>query len=100
VPGKSEIELEGTRAGYPNGVVAATDGRYIYFNAWTDMEVHKCDLKKRQDVEVVKLDFMPDNLKWTQKGHLLAAGVAATVRVEAAPRASKASQWPRSTPPA
>ena len=74
-PGKSEIEVEGTRAGYPNGVVAAADGRYIYFNAWTDMEVHKYDLKKRQDVEVVKLDFMPDNLTWTQKGNLLAAGV-------------------------
>ena len=74
-PGKGETELPGTRAGYPNGVVAAADGRYIYFNAWTAKEVHKYDLKESKEAGVVKLDFMPDNLTWTKKGHILAAGV-------------------------
>ena len=74
-PGKGEEELAGTRAGYPNGVVAAADGRYIYFNAWTAREVHKYDLRERKETGMVKLDFMPDNLTWTRQGRLLAAGV-------------------------
>jgi len=75
MPGKGETELAGTKSGYPNGVVASSDGRYIYFNAWTVREVHKYDLKQGKDVSVAKLDFMPDNLTWTEKGNILAAGV-------------------------
>jgi SMP-30/Gluconolactonase/LRE-like region len=74
-PGKAEEELPGTRQGYPNGVLVSADGRFMYFNAWTAKEVHKYDLKAGKDVGVVKLDFMPDNLTWTSKGQILAAGV-------------------------
>jgi hypothetical protein len=74
-PGKSELEIPGTRAGYPNGVVATDDGRFMYFNAWTAREVHKYDVKAGKEAGVVKLDFMPDNLSWTKKGQMLAAGV-------------------------
>jgi hypothetical protein len=74
-PGKAEEELPGTRQGYPNGVLVSPDGRYMYFNAWTAREVHKYDLKEGKDTAVVKLDFMPDNLTWTSKGQILAAGV-------------------------
>jgi hypothetical protein len=72
---KGEVELPGTRAGYPNGVVASTDGRFMYFNAWTAREVHKYDLRESKETGMVKLDFMPDNLSWTKKGQMLAAGV-------------------------
>jgi hypothetical protein len=74
-PGKGETELPGTRAGYPNGVLVSSDGRYMYFNAWTAKEVHKYDLKDSKEVAMVKLDFMPDNISWTSKRTLLAAGV-------------------------
>jgi len=74
-PGKGETELPGTRQGYPNGVLASPDGRYIYYNAWTAFEVHKYDLKKGADAAVVKLGFMPDNIAWAAKGQILAAGV-------------------------
>jgi hypothetical protein len=77
-PGKGEAELPGTRAGYPNGVVVSADGRYMYFNAWTAKEVHKYDLKEGKETGVLKLDFMPDNLTWTDKHQLLAAGVKGT----------------------
>jgi hypothetical protein len=72
---KGETELPGTRAGYPNGVLVSSDGRYMYFNAWTAKEVHKYDLKEGKEVGVVKLDFMPDNITWTAKHQMLAAGV-------------------------
>lgn len=74
-PGKGEAELPGTRAGYPNGVVVSADSRFMYFNAWTAKEVHKYDLRDEKEVSVVKLDFMPDNLTWTPKRQILAAGV-------------------------
>jgi hypothetical protein len=75
IPGKGEAELPGTRAGYPNGVLVSPDGRYMYFNAWTAKEVHKYDLKEGKETAMVKLDFMPDNISWTSKRTMLAAGV-------------------------
>jgi sugar lactone lactonase YvrE len=77
-PGKGEAELPGTRAGYPNGVLVSADGRYMYFNAWTAKEVHKYDLKQGKETGLVKLDFMPDNISWTGKRTMLAAGVKGT----------------------
>jgi len=78
-PNKGEEELPGTRAGYPNGVLVSADGRFMYFNAWTAKEVHKYDLKANQETGVVKLDFMPDNITWTNNStgarKMLAAGV-------------------------
>ncbi len=72
---KGEVELPGTRAGYPNGVLVSADGRTMYFNAWTAKEVHKYDLKTSKETGMVKLDFMPDNITWTKNRHMLAAGV-------------------------
>jgi hypothetical protein len=74
-PGAEEMELPGTRAPYPNGVIASPDGRYAYFNAWTAKEVHKYDVKESKETAMVKLGFMPDNLTWTRNGRILAAGV-------------------------
>ncbi len=68
-------EIPGTRVGYPNGVLVSSDGRYMYLNAWTAKEVHKYDLKEGKELKVVKLDFMPDNVTWTPKRQILAAGV-------------------------
>lgn len=76
--GKGETELPGTRVGYANGVVASKDGRYLYIAAWTAKEIHKYDVRASKDVTVTKLDFMPDNITWTQKGQLLTAGVKGT----------------------
>jgi hypothetical protein len=76
--GKGETELPGTRAGYPNGVLVSADGKYMYFNAWTAKEVHKYDLQAQKEIGVVKLDFLPDNITWTSKRHMLAAGVKGT----------------------
>jgi len=70
-----ESELPGTRQGYPNGVLVSADGKFMYFNAWTAKEVHKYDLKTMRETGKVKLNFMPDNITWTKRGHLLAAGV-------------------------
>ena len=59
-------------------MVVSKDGRYAYFAGWTVKEIHKYDLKRNRNLGIVRLDFMPDNLTWTPKGKLLAAGVKGT----------------------
>lgn len=76
IAGEGEKELPNTRVGYPNGVLVSADGRYMYVNAWTAKEVHKYDLKDNdKELGMAKLDFMPDNITWTAKHQMLAAGV-------------------------
>jgi hypothetical protein len=82
-PAKGLEELPGTRVGFPNGVLVSADGRFLYLNSWTEHQVHKYNLKLMRDVQVVSLDFMPDNLSWidphfntgVHKSLMLAAGV-------------------------
>jgi hypothetical protein len=72
---KGEVTLPGSEGAYPNGVLVSDDGKTMYFNAWTAMEVHKYDLESSKETGVVKLDFMPDNITWTRDHKMLAAGV-------------------------
>jgi sugar lactone lactonase YvrE len=70
-----ETELPGTRTAYPNGVVATPDGKTAYYAVYASKEARRYDLRAQKETGVVKLDFMPDNLTWTKKGNLLAAGI-------------------------
>jgi DNA-binding beta-propeller fold protein YncE len=72
---KGEVTLPGSEGAYPNGVLVSDDGKTMYFNAWTAMEVHKYDLQSSKETGVVKLSFMPDNITWTPEHKMLAAGV-------------------------
>jgi hypothetical protein len=73
-----ETEVPGTRLAYPNGVNASADGRYLYINAFGSKEVHKYDVAAAKVVGVAKVDFMPDNLTWTPRRQLIAAGIKGT----------------------
>jgi hypothetical protein len=73
-----ETEVPGTRLAYPNGVIASADGRYLYINAFSTSDVHKYDVAAAKVVGVAKVDFMPDNLTWTPKRQLIAAGIKGT----------------------
>jgi hypothetical protein len=74
-PGKGEEELPGTRTAYPNGVIATPDGKTAYYAVYVSKEVRRYDLAGRKEVDVAKLNIMPDNLTWTKKGNMLAAGI-------------------------
>lgn len=74
-PGKGEAEVPGTRMRFPNGVVVSADGRYMYVNEFMAKTVHKFDLSSGAAMGSVTVDFLPDNLTWTDQGRLLAAGV-------------------------
>ena len=70
-----EVVLPGTEYGYPNGVIASSDGRYAYVSGWTTSDFKKYDLVEKREVGQVDLGFMPDNLTWTPGGKILAAGI-------------------------
>lgn len=70
-----ETVLPGSEYGYPNGILISGDGHFAYISGWTTRSVHKYDLSRNHEVAAVKLDFMPDNLTWTSKGKILAAGI-------------------------
>jgi hypothetical protein len=74
-PRGGEQELPGTRSAYPNGVVATPDGRTAYYAVYGAREARRYDLRAQKETGLVKLEFMPDNLTWTRKGNLLAAGI-------------------------
>ena len=74
-PGKGESEVPGTRMRFPNGVLVSTDGRYMYVNEFIARVVHKYELPAGTEVGSVGVDFLPDNLTWTEQGRLLVAGV-------------------------
>jgi len=74
-PGAGESEIPGTRMRFPNGVVVSADGNDMFVNEFLGHHVLKFDLKAGKQTGTVTVDFLPDNLTWTQHGHLLSAGM-------------------------
>jgi len=74
--------LAGSRAAFPNGIVASPDGRTLWFAAWTGREVLRYDRATDTVTGRVALDYLPDNLSWSPEGTILTAGIpdAASVR--------------------
>ena len=81
-PAKGWERLAGSRAAFPNGVVASPDGRTLWFAAWTGREVLRYDRDTDTVAGRVRLGFLPDNLSWSREGTILTAGIpsAASVR--------------------
>lgn len=73
--GQGESEAAGTRMKVPNGVVASPDGRFLYVNEMAARKVRKIETATGADLGSAGVDFMPDNLTWTEDGKLLAAGI-------------------------
>lgn len=69
-----------SRMAGPNGLVVTPDGRRLYVAAWpagdlVELMIGSGGTGRR----TLKLPFLPDNLRWSSKGTLLAAGHAASV---------------------
>jgi hypothetical protein len=67
--------LPGSRAPFPNGIVASPDGRFLYYSAWTGRRVLKYDRAAKAIVARAELDYLPDNLSWSPEGTILTAGI-------------------------
>jgi hypothetical protein len=67
--------IAGTELSGANGIEVSKDGRTLYVAAWGTQEVVRF-VRGKNGIQktVVKLDFMPDNLRWAPDGRLLVAG--------------------------
>ena len=78
-PGSGWKTVAGTEASGPNGIEASPDGKWIWVATWPTREVVRV-LAKPEGTDpkraVVKLDFLPDNLRWGDDGWLWIAGAA------------------------
>lgn len=63
----------------PNGVELSSDQRYLFVSGWADSTVHRIDRTGKEAPRTLKLDFLPDNVRWSPDGILLITGQRETV---------------------
>jgi hypothetical protein len=67
--------IAGTDLSGANGIEVSKDGKTLYVAAWGTQELVRFVLGKGGiQKDAVKLDFMPDNLRWAPDGTILVAG--------------------------
>jgi hypothetical protein len=66
-------KVPGSDGSVPNGVEVSPDGRWVYINLWGNREVRRVPLGEGQ-LASVKVDFMPDNIRWGDDGKLWIGG--------------------------
>jgi hypothetical protein len=73
-PGKGFSEVPGTQLSGDNGIVSSRDGKWLYVNAYGTREIYRVPLSGEGERSSVKVDFNPDNLRWTPDGAILVTG--------------------------
>jgi sugar lactone lactonase YvrE len=71
-------KVPGTEASGPNGIEASADGRWLWIANWANKEIVRVALRGDAPRSALKVDFMPDNLRWGDDGKLWAAGATGT----------------------
>jgi hypothetical protein len=74
VPGKGISEVPGTQLSGDNGLLASPDGKTLFINAYGTWEVVRTQIDGKGAPVKVKLEFNPDNLRWTPDGQIFAVG--------------------------
>src|SRR6185295_12314703 len=72
-------QLPGIKLRGGNGIVESADGRSLFVSAWSGGEIVRIRRDGRAPPTSVKLDYLPDNLKWTADGSILVGGQRAPV---------------------
>jgi hypothetical protein len=69
-------EIPGTGVTGANGIAVSKDGKSLFVNAWGGREVVKFTKSGEtwSKAKTVKLDFSPDNLRWSPDGKIFIAG--------------------------
>jgi len=57
-----------------NGVEVSPDGRWLYVSEWSARRLWKFSLDGMSAPQSIVVDFLPDNLRWTEHGTLLLTG--------------------------
>lgn len=73
-PATGWAKVPGTEMPGPNGIAVSKDGRDLYVANWGGRELRRFDLEKNGQPQVLALDLMPDNLRWSDNDTLLHTG--------------------------
>jgi len=57
-----------------NGAEITPDGKFLFVSEWSDYKVWKLSLSDESSPTSIHLDFLPDNLRLTDRGTILIAG--------------------------
>ncbi len=71
--------LPGIKLRGGNGIVESADGRSLFVSAWSGSEIVRIRRDGRAPPASIKLDYLPDNLKWAADGSILVVGQRAPV---------------------
>jgi sugar lactone lactonase YvrE len=66
--------VPGSAIAAPNGIVATADGGQIYVASWSGGAVVALTPDGNAPPRALRLDFLPDNLRWSDRGTILAVG--------------------------
>jgi hypothetical protein len=72
-------QLPGVKLRGGNGIVESPDGRSLLVSAWSGGEIVRIRRDGRAPPVSIKLDYLPDNLKWAADGSILVGGQRAPV---------------------
>ena len=73
-------EVPGGRLPLNNGIELSPDEKWAYVNSWPEASVTRLPLDPAAGaVRKAKLDFFPDNIRWTHDGKLATTGQVATL---------------------
>jgi sugar lactone lactonase YvrE len=67
-------QVPGTQLPGDNGLAVTKDGQWLFVNAYGSREVVKVPLSGNGAARVARVDFNPDNLRWTPDGRLFVTG--------------------------
>lgn len=76
-PASGWSTIPGTAMFGPNGVEVTPDGRAAFVAEWGKRRIHRIPLRgepRAGDRAIVDVPFLPDNLRWSRQGRLLATG--------------------------
>ena len=74
VSGKGITPVPGTELSGDNGLIASPDGKTLYINAYGTKEVWRVSLDGKGKPASAKVEFNPDNLRWTPDGEIFVTG--------------------------
>ncbi|MEV4886716.1 SMP-30/gluconolactonase/LRE family protein [Chitinophaga ginsengisegetis] len=70
--------LNGKLLSGANGIEISRDGQILYVSEWATRRLWRFSLNRAIVDSYIQLDFLTDNLRWTEKGNLLLAGQKAS----------------------
>ncbi len=78
LPGKGFSEVPGTQLSGDNGIVVSPDAKWLFVNSYGTHEIYRVPLpghgNDKGERSSVKVDFNPDNLRWTPAGKIFVTG--------------------------